>query len=405
MGVRERWQVVPSSYALDTCTCRAHYMHALTHLHIHTCALHTHHTCTLMHHAHMYTHALCARASCVHLYHTHYLCVRTMRTHTRVCMHTSVEHVHCPHTCTCTHHLCVSCARMVTHMRIIHVCVHHHMLVYRHTHLFALPCIRTCELPLASLSVDFLHASHLCLKRLFLSPPSHPTHLCPMEQNAHPLLSGIDPLFSRGHTFADHMKHGHRLDSAAMSPSWAELSPCLALCWPAWSCPECLTSGLLCSFLVSSSWGRKNAPLGPGACFFAFRPLLWLGLWVPKAASGWPTTLRLLLSSRNNQLLAELQSWAAPRAPALPMSCVGGHRGTPSCPTSASPSTCFLLSYRTASASSSHPELQIFAWPLPWGPRACMVEAQAFCVIQPLCPSAGTSPTRSHGGKGVHDPG
>ena len=124
MRARERWQVVPSSYARDTRTCHAHHMHALTLVHMHT--LHT----SYMHphaHVHTYTHALCVYASCVHLHHTHIACAHVS--------HTCITHV-----CTCIHCACTHAptyvhpqTHMFTYVHVMHVCAHHHMLLYKRT--------------------------------------------------------------------------------------------------------------------------------------------------------------------------------------------------------------------------------------------------------------------------------
>ena len=181
--------------------------HACTHTCTHAHTTHIIHApaCTR---AHLYTCIVCICIVCAPASHTHSLrtCITHMH-HTCVYMYPLCVHT-CPNICAPTNTHVHLCARYAC------VCTPSHAAIQTHMHLLALECMCTCELLLASLS-DFLHASHQCLKCLLLSPPSHPTHLRPIEQNPHPLLSGADPLFSRSHT--------HFQTTRSMATGWIQL--------------------------------------------------------------------------------------------------------------------------------------------------------------------------------------
>lgn len=202
------------------------HSHKPLHTCAHSCVLHMHHKCTHMHQTHTYTHTL---------YAMHHLCRYILCTHMHIytCAHTSMRQ--CTHTCACCSYMC---------------------------HAYSpVSCFWPC------FGLVYLLSRFLQLSEMFLSiSPSHPTHLHPVEQNSHLLLSRVDLLFTRGHTFADYEKHVHWLDKATISVSWAEWLPG-ALTW--------LSAGhhgpALCAAPLVGSEGRRTALPGPRlrVCFQA----------------------------------------------------------------------------------------------------------------------------------------
>lgn len=154
---------------------------------LYTCAMFT----TCMHsHKPLHTHTLMCtpHASYIHLYapgiHLHTYIVCTCITCANASCAPTCTLYTCAHTIMCQYtQTCACCSYMC------HKCTSLHLHAYS-----PMNCSWPCYL------FTYFHGSYNYRKCFFPSPPSYPTHLHPIEQNSHPLLSRADPLFTRGHT-------------------------------------------------------------------------------------------------------------------------------------------------------------------------------------------------------------